>query len=214
MTTILLIRHAVNDWVETGKLAAWTPGVHLNAEGQAQARALGERLKDRPLQAIYASPLERTLETAEAIAAYHPQLAVQVVEAVGELDCGRWQNAQVADLASRKMWQLIQHVPSRAQFPGGETMRRAQARAVDAVEALAERHPRGLIAVVSHCDIIRLILAHYLGMHLDMFQRIVVAPASISVVQLGFGRPMVGCINDTGHVPPAPQPGDDSSQPA
>jgi len=212
MTTVLLIRHAVNDWVKTGKLAGWKPGIHLNAEGEAQARALGARLADRPLQAIYASPLERTVETAEAIAAHHSSLSVQIVADLGELKCGRWQDGQIAELASRKMWQLIQQVPSRARFPDGETLRRAQARAVDAVEMLAERHPQGLIAVVSHCDIIKLLLAHYLGMHLDMFQRIVIAPASISGVQLGFGRPMVIGMNDVSHVPPAPPP--DAGKPA
>ncbi len=212
MTTVLLIRHAVNDWVSKGRLAGWTPGVHLNAEGQEQARALGARLADRPLQAIYASPLERALETAEAIAAHHSHLRVQIVEGVGELDCGRWQGGQIAELASRKMWGLIQQVPTRAHFPGGETLRRSQARAVDAVEMLVERHPQGLIAVVSHCDIIKMILAHYLGMHLDMFQRIAIAPASISAVQLGYGRPMVVSVNDTCHLPSTAR-ADDSGKP-
>ena len=98
MTTFLLIRHAVNDWVKTGKLAGWTPGVHLNEDGQAQAAALGQRLADRPLKAIYASPLERTMETAQAIAAHHDGLAVQSLEAVGEVRYGRWQGAVLNQL--------------------------------------------------------------------------------------------------------------------
>ena len=202
MTTFLLIRHAVNDWVKTGKLAGWTPGVHLNEDGQAQAAALGQRLADRPLKAIYASPLERTMETAQAIAAHHDGLAVQSLEAVGEVRYGRWQGEEVKKLVARKMWQVIQYVPSRASFPEGETMRRVQLRAVDALETLAERHPRQMIAVVSHSDVIKMILAHYLGMHLDLFQRIVVSPASLSVVELGYGRPFVALVNDTSHNPP------------
>ena len=202
MTTFLLIRHAVNDWVKTGKLAGWTPGVHLNEDGQAQAAALGQRLADRRLKAIYASPLERTMETAQAIVAHHDGLAVQSLEAVGEVRYGRWQGEEVKKLVARKMWQVIQYVPSRASFPEGETMRRVQLRAVDALETLAERHPRQMIAVVSHSDVIKMILAHYLGMHLDLFQRIVVSPASLSVVELGFGRPFVALVNDTSHNPP------------
>ena len=205
MTTFLLIRHAVNDWVKTGKLAGWTPGVHLNEDGQAQAVALGQRLTDRPLKAIYASPLERTMETAQAIAVHHSALTVQPLEDVGEVGYGLWQGEEVKKLVARKMWQVIQYVPSRASFPEGETMRRVQLRAVDALEILAERHPREMIAVVSHSDVIKMILAHYLGMHLDLFQRIVVSPASLSVLELGYGRPFVALVNDTSHHPPKKQ---------
>jgi len=205
MTTLLLIRHAVNDWVKTGKLAGWTPGVHLNEDGQAQAVALGQRLADRPLKAIYASPLERTMETAQAIAAHHSALDVQTLDAVGEVGYGLWQGEEVKKLVRRKMWHVIQYVPSRASFPEGESMRRVQLRAVDALEALAERHPREMVAVVSHSDIIKMMLAHYLGMHLDLFQRIVVSPASLSVLELGYGRPFVALVNDTSHYPPKPQ---------
>ena len=202
MTTVLLIRHAVNDWVKTGKLAGWTPGVHLNEDGQAQASALGERLAKAPLRAVYASPLERTMETAQAIAAHHPGMVVQPLEAVGEVRFGRWQGEEIARLARRKMWYVIQHVPTRAYFPEGESLRAVQARAVDAVEALVQRHPRDMIAVVSHSDVIKMVLAHYLGAHLDHFQRIMISPASLSVLMLGHGRPVVVTVNDTSHCPP------------
>jgi probable phosphoglycerate mutase len=205
MTRLLLIRHAVNDWVKTGKLAGWTPGVHLNEDGQAQAVALGKRLADQTLHAIYASPLERTMETAQAIADHHPDLAIQQLEAVGEVGYGSWQGQAIKKLVQRKMWQVIQYTPTRAYFPEGESLRAAQTRAVDAVEQLAAQHPRETIAVVSHSDIIKMVLAHYLGTHLDLFQRIVVSPASISVVQLSFGRPFVALVNDTSHCPP-PKP--------
>lgn len=200
MTQILLIRHAVNDFVKTGKLAGWTPGVHLNDEGKAQAEALGKRLADAPIKHLYASPLERTMETAEAIRQHHPQLEIKHQEGIGEVRYGDWEGQEISKLAQRKMWQVVQEYPSRAYFPNGETMRGVQERAVNAIEQLAAAHPRDLVAVVSHADLIKMILAHYLGMHLDVFQRIVISPASISTLMLGFGRPYVVTVNDMAHV--------------
>jgi probable phosphoglycerate mutase len=200
MTQILLIRHAVNDFVKTGKLAGWTPEVHLNEEGKAQAEALGRRLADAPLERLYSSPLERTLETAEAIRQHHAALDLRLTEALGEVRYGDWQGVEVAALQQRKMWHVIQEYPSRAYFPNGETMRGVQTRAIDEIERLAALHPRELIAVVSHADLIKMVLAHYLGMHLDNFQRLVVSPASISTLMLGYGRPYVAAVNDIAHV--------------
>jgi broad specificity phosphatase PhoE len=128
MTQILLIRHATNDFVKTGKLAGWTPDVHLNEEGQAQAAALGKRLADAPLQQLYSSPLERTMETAEAVRAHHPHLTLIPHPEVGEVQYGDWQGQTVAALTRRKMWHVIQEYPSRASFPNGETMREVQMR--------------------------------------------------------------------------------------
>lgn len=206
MTQVLLIRHAVNDYVKTGKLAGWTPEVHLNDEGRAQASALGQRLADAPIAALYASPLERTMETAQAIADQHPGLTIRVNQQVGEVRYGDWEGKAIRELTSLKMWRLVQETPSRACFPGGESMRGVQLRAVEAVETLVAAHPRDLIAVVTHADLIKMVLAHYLGMHLDQFQRIVIGPASISRLQLEYGRPYVSGINDITHLhPPAPR---------
>src|SRR5215813_4965088 len=99
MTHILLVRHAVNDFVKTGKLAGWTPGVHLNDEGKAQAEALGKRLADVPINRLYSSPLERTMETAEAIRLHHPRLEIQQIEGIGEVRYGDWEGQEVAKLA-------------------------------------------------------------------------------------------------------------------
>ena len=200
MTTILLIRHAVNDFVKTGKLAGRTPGVHLNQEGQAQADALGQRLAPMPIDHIYASPMERTIETAEAIARHHPQLQVEASAAIGEVRYGDWEGKAIHDLRRRKMWQLVQEYPSRASFPNGETMRGVQTRTVNAIEELAQKHPNQMIVLVFHADLIKMTLAHYLGMHLDVFQRIVISPASISVLQLEHSRPFIVCMNDTAHI--------------
>jgi probable phosphomutase (TIGR03848 family) len=200
MTHILLVRHAVNDFVKTGKLAGWTPGVHLNEEGQAQAAALGKRLADAPIRHLYSSPLERTMETAEAIRQHHPDLTIQTHEGIGEVRYGDWEGMEISRLTGRKMWQVVQEYPSRASFPNGETMRGVQVRAVNAIEALAAAHPRDMVVVVSHADLIKMILAHFLGMHLDAFQRIVISPASISHLVLGYARPYVGTMNDVAHI--------------
>ena len=200
MTTILLIRHAVNDFVRTGRLAGRRAGVHLNEDGQAQARALGERLSSMPLARIYASPLERTMETAEAIAKHHPELAAQANCEIGEVRYGDWEGMAIKDLQRRKMWGVVQEYPSRASFPNGESLRAAQTRIVDAIESLASQHPDEMIALVFHADLIKMALAHYLGMHLDVFQRIVISPASISVLQLGHSRPFIISMNDTAHL--------------
>lgn len=200
MTQILLVRHAVNDFVKTGKLAGWTPEVHLNDEGKVQAEALGKRLADAPITHLYASPLERTMETAQAIQQHHPQLEIVQNVELGEVRYGDWEGKEVRALQSRKMWHVIQEYPSRAYFPNGETMRGVQERAVNEVERLAAAHPRGLVVVVSHADVIKMVVAHFLGMHLDNFQRIVISPASMSSLALGYGRPYVATINDCGHI--------------
>lgn len=200
MTTILFVRHAVNDFVKTGKLAGWTPEVHLNDDGKAQAEALGRRLADAPINHIYASPLERTMETAQAIQAHHPHLNIEQNSGIGEVRYGDWEGKSIASLRQRKMWEVVQEYPSRAVFPNGETMRGVQTRAVNEVEHLITQHPREMIVIVSHADLIKMVLAHYLGMHLDAFQRIVVSPASISTIMLGHSRPFIGTMNDTAHV--------------
>ena len=200
MTTILLIRHAVNDAVTSGKLAGRTPGVHLNEEGKEQARVLGLRLSYVPLQHIYASPMERTMETATAIVKHHPKLQIKTCSEIGEVHYGDWQGKKIQDLARRKMWGVVQEYPSRAYFPKGETMRGVQVRIVNAIESMVQEHPEEMIALVFHADLIKMALAHYLGMHLDVFQRIVISPASISTLQLGHSRPFIISMNDIAHV--------------
>lgn len=207
MTEFLLIRHAVNDFVKTGKLAGWTPEVHLNEEGRAQAVALGVRLAKTKIDVIYSSPLERTVETAQAILEHHPELKLQMLEEVGEVRYGDWQGAELSKLSQRKLWPIVQTFPSRVRFPNGETMREAQMRAVNALETLTEKHPRARVAVVSHSDVIKMIVAHYLGMHLDMFQRINISPASLTVLSLGYGRITIGQINEASYLP-MPKKGD------
>lgn len=200
MTQILLIRHAINEYVATGKLAGRLDGVHLNDDGKLQAEALGKRLADAPLKHIYASRLDRTQETAQAIHQHHPNIPLETNEGILEVDYGDWQDKKISTLSKRKMWNVIQEYPTRAYFPNGESMRAVQNRVVDEIERLVIKHPNEMIALVFHADLIKMTVAHYLGVHLDNFQRIVIAPASISTLLLGHSRPFVANINDTAHV--------------
>jgi probable phosphoglycerate mutase len=198
MTHLLLIRHGENEYTRTGKLAGWTKGVHLNEAGQKQAQALAERLGQLPIAAIYSSPLERARETAEPLARAKG-LKVQICEGLGEVRYGLWTGKSLKRLARTKLWRVVQHRPSAFQFPEGETLRAVQARAVEAVEAIARAHAKdkGPVVAVSHGDVIKLVAAYYLGMPLDLFQRLAVGTASITALRLGHGHPTLVKLNET-----------------
>jgi probable phosphoglycerate mutase len=199
MTQLLLIRHGENDYTRTGRLAGWTPGVGLNEAGRKQAQALAEKLKAAPIAAIYSSPLERARETAAPLAEAK-KLDVQIVEGLGEVQYGQWQGKSLKRLARTKLWRTVQGLPSAMQFPEGETFRSVQSRAVNAIEALVQAHPKDLVAVFSHGDVIKLVVAHYLGLPLDLFQRIMIATASTTILRLGHGQPALVKLNDTSGV--------------
>jgi probable phosphomutase (TIGR03848 family) len=193
VTVFLLVRHAVTS--HTGhKLTGWAPGVHLSEDGRAQAETVAERLANAPIRAIYSSPIDRTLETAQAVAAKH-RLEVQVLDAIGEVQYGAWTNRSLKSLARTKLWIKIQRFPSAARFPHGETLREVQARALGELERIQARHPKQVVCVVSHADVIKLVVAHYLGVHIDLFQRIAIGPASVSAIAVGEEGPMVLSVN-------------------
>ena len=200
MTQLLLIRHGANDAQKDGILAGWMPGVHLNQEGRAQAEALARRLAPVEIEAVYASPLERTVETAEIIAIPH-ELSVVVREGLGEVRFGRWTGEPLEKLRRRRLWRAVQFAPGTVRFPGGESFCEMQARVVAELENLRARHRQQTIAVVSHSDVIKAAVAHYAGLHLDLFQRLVVSPASLTVLVLIGPVPHLLCMNDIGHLP-------------
>jgi probable phosphomutase (TIGR03848 family) len=202
LTTLILIRHAQNDWVRTGRLAGWTPEVHLNEEGIEQAEALGRRLARANLKAVYSSPLERAVETAHLVLKHHPDLDLQIEKGIGEVDFGSWTGERLRKLSRTRLWKIVQDYPSNAQFPSGESIHQMQFRVVSALGRLAARHPDGLIAVVSHSDVLKAAVAHYAGMPLDMFQRLVISPASISIIGLHRMGPRIIKLNDTSHYDP------------
>ncbi|MCA9959742.1 MAG: MSMEG_4193 family putative phosphomutase [Chloroflexota bacterium] len=198
MAIIALVRHGENDWVKKHRLAGWIPGVHLNENGHKQAAAAAERLAALPLKALYSSPVTRCMETAVYIAQTH-HLDIVEIEELGEVRYGKWEGKKIEKLAKKKAWHAVQHFPSRFRFPEGESLHEVQFRAVQALETLNHQHPKELIAVVSHADLIKMVLAHYLGVHLDLFQRIVISPASISIIALGEnGGVQIVRLNDTG----------------
>lgn len=198
MALLLLIRHALTQ--ATGKrLSGRTPGIHLSPDGLRQAEDLAQRLAALPIVAVYASPLERCSETAEAIALPRG-LAVQEVPGLAEIDYGRWTGRSMPQLVRTMLWKKVQQAPSSVTFPEGEGLIDAQRRGVAALEEIAGRHPRAVVAIVSHADVIRLVLAHYAGLHIDLFQRLIVSPASVSAVALGDRIPRIVRMNDTGAV--------------
>ena len=200
MTTVLLLRHGRTTANTGGVLAGWTPGVQLDETGAAQVQAVAERLAKVPLAAIVSSPLERCVQTAAAIAAGR-ELEVQSDDRLGEARYGDWTGRAIKELAKEPLWKVVQQHPSAAVFPGpeGEGLAQTQARAVAAVrEWNAKLGPDAVWLACSHGDVIKAILADALGLHLDQFQRIVVDPASISVVTYTETRPFVVRVNDTG----------------
>ncbi len=202
MTTVLFVRHGLT--ALTGPiLVGWTPGIHLDDRGRQQVEALAARLRPVPLAAIISSPLDRCLDTADALAAgREPQPLREVDERVGEVRYGSWTGGEIKTLAKDPLWATVQAHPSAVTFPGGEALRDTQARAVAAVRDWNERlGADATYALVSHADVIKAILADALGLHLDQFQRIVVGPASLSVVRYTKLRPFVLRVNDQGGDP-------------
>jgi probable phosphomutase (TIGR03848 family) len=207
VTRLVLARHAVT--AQTGPLLSGrTPGIDLSDDGRRQAESLAERMATYPVAAVYASPIERTMQTAALVAARHG-LAVEPLEGVLEADYGEWTGGKLAELAKTELWKVVQREPSRAQFPGGESLLAMQQRMVAALDVVVASHPGQLVLVVSHADPIKAAIAHYTGLDLDRFQRIHIAPASVTAFAFSDdGVFMLKC-NDTGALdelrPPPPK---------
>lgn len=207
MATVILVRHGRTTANASGLLAGRTPGVHLDEVGRDQAAVTGDRLAAVPLVGVVSSPLERCRQTAGFILDRQQGAPHAPVDAdLTECDYGQWQGRTLTELATEELWPIVQSQPSAVTFPGGESMAGMQARAVAAIRrrdaAFQGEHGPGAVWVaVSHGDIIKSVLADALGMHLDLFQRISVGPASVSIVHYGAGRPTVHATNtDAGNL--------------
>ncbi len=204
MATVLLVRHGRSAANSGGVLAGRTPGVDLDEVGLDQARATAQRISGLPVAALVSSPLDRCLQTAQAIAAALPQpIDVQVDDRFIECGYGDWTGQQLKQLAKDPLWKVVQGHPSAAVFPSGESIRDMQLRAVNATRewdarVCAEHDAQALWVAVSHGDVIKSVVADALGAHLDNFQRIVVAPASVSVISYPPLRPFVVRLNEAG----------------
>lgn len=194
MARLLLVRHAAT--AETGKrLTGRLPGVGISPAGVAQAGAAADLLAPLPVAAVYTSPLLRCRETARLVAAPHDLDPVPYRSLI-EVDYGAWSGRTLASLRRTKAWRQVMATPSRVSFPGGERLGEVQGRAVAACEDLAAAHREAVIVLVSHADVIKAILAHYLGTPFDLFQRLVIEPASVSEVELpAEGAPRVRRLN-------------------
>lgn len=201
MATVILVRHGRSTANTAGVLAGRADGVSLDEVGREQAALAGERLAAVPLVGVVSSPLERCLQTAQFIIDRQPQAPFAPMDSgLVECDYGQWQGKTLKELATEELWKVVQSQPSAAAFPGGESLAAMQARAVAAIRrrdaAFESEHGPGAVwAAVSHGDIIKSILADALGTHLDMFQRLNVGPASVSIVHYGPHRPSVYAIN-------------------
>ncbi len=193
---MLLVRHG--ETPTTGKvLPGRAPGLHLSDHGRAQAEQVAERLAGVPVDAVLTSPLERTRETAEPTEARTGRAAV-VDPGLLECDFGEWTGAELSRLSRLTAWSTVQRAPSTFRFPGGESFPEMQARMVGAVDRARAEHEGGVVVCFSHADPIKAVLAHALGTHLDLFQRIVVSPCSVSAISYAPGQaPAVLTLNST-----------------
>lgn len=197
MTTVLLVRHGQTP--TTGRvLPGRTRGLHLSDAGIAQAGRAGERIGELAnVHAVYASPMERTQQTAAPIARA-TKLRIRTRAGLNECDFGTWTGKKLSDLRKLPGWQTVQRYPSGFRFPGGESFPEMQARITDTITDLVAAHPGQTIVAVSHADTIKAAVAHALGTHLDHFQRIVISPCSISAIVYGAAGPVVLTVNSTG----------------
>ena len=216
--TVLLVRHGRSTSNAAGTLAGRTPGVELDEQGRQQAADLAGRLKDIAIDRVISSPLERCRQTLAPLAD-ELGLAVETDDRLLEVDYGTWSGRELKDLLHEPLWRVVQAHPSAAAFPDGEGLAEMSARAVDAIRGIRRAAATDqTVLVCSHGDVIKAILADALGLHLDAFQRIVVAPSSVSVVRYTPLRPFVERINDTGDPilakpPPATAPTDEPAEP-
>jgi probable phosphomutase (TIGR03848 family) len=195
MTTFLLIRHGHTDWVGHA-LAGHLPGIGLSETGRQQASQLVSRLSRFHIDAVYSSPLQRTLESAEPLAQVR-QLPVVPRQGLIEIDFGAWTGKKLAELADDALWKQFNTLRSITRAPGGDLMLDVQRRMTDELQAITAEHPEGTVAVFSHQDTIKAALLHYLGMPLDHFLRIQIDPVSVSVLQIAAWGVRVLSLNST-----------------
>lgn len=196
--TILLIRHAAHPHLGN-VLSGRTPGIALSPEGQRQADALAERLSRDPIDLFQTSPVQRARETASVLAGRHAGLPVQVAEPLDELDFGDWSGRAFVELAGDPLWDSWNRERAKAVAPNGESMAAAQGRAWAHVRKTALAHPERTIAMVTHCDIIRAIVARVLEVSLDGVHRFEIGPASVSRAVVGSWGAKVLTLNEGGH---------------
>ncbi|MFF7386424.1 MSMEG_4193 family putative phosphomutase [Streptomyces griseoluteus] len=219
MPTLILVRHGRSTANTAGLLAGWTPGVALDERGAEQAAALPGRLDGLPLAEIVVSPLQRCQETMRPLLEARPGLTPRTDDRIGECHYGDWSGRKLAELKDEPLMEVVQTHPSAAAFPGGESMREMQTRAVAAVRdwnarVESEHGPDAVYLMCSHGDIIKSIVADALGLHLDLFQRVSVEPCSVTAIRYTRLRPYLVRLGETGDLAslaPRETPADDDA---
>ena len=199
---LVLIRHAHSESNASGVLSGRIPDIHLSAKGIKQAQQLADRLGNFPVAQVRISPMERCAETIDPwlqqhVAKANKNLAPTIDPRVNEVDYGIWSGKKLSSLSRKREWKTVQESPSRMYFPDGEGIAAMQARAMNAVHELAQLPQSKVAVIVSHGDVIKSIVASALGMHLDEFQRIIIDPASITVIEYSGIKPRLLLLNDT-----------------
>ncbi len=202
MPTLLLIRHGENDYLAKNRLPGHTSGIHLNKRGIEQAALLDQSLSKLPIKAVYCSPLERAVETAQPLAK-SLGMEIQIRPDLTDGDVGEWTGRYWKVLRRTKLWKIIQQKPSQFQFPGGESFVQIQVRVVTTLKAIIDVHKKEeLIAVFFHADPIKLAVANYLGLPMDNFQRLTINAGSITILHANESGYQLQAMNI---MPPLPQ---------
>jgi len=184
MPTLLLIRHGHNEYLKRRRFAGRLPGVHLSTSGQEQAQRLAGDLAPLPITAIFSSPLERALETAQPLATAKG-LVIKTDPGLNEIDVGKWTGRRIDGLRSTRKWKVLQHTPSCMTFPDGESICQAQERIVRALDEICKHHrAKEMIAIFFHADPIKLAVAHFVGLPLDHYQRLTINPCSVTILKI------------------------------
>ena len=194
VTRLLLIRHAHHDYIGRA-IAGWLPGISLSPKGREQAAALPARLAGAGITAIFSSPLERAMETAAPLAA-SLGMRVEIREGLREIHYGKFTGRTMEELDADPAWRRFNVQRGNSRAPGGEMMIETQARMVAELERIREDHPGGVAAVFSHGDVIRAAVLHYAGIPLDLYERIQIHPASVSVIDLTDDGPRIVRLNE------------------
>lgn len=199
---LVLIRHAHSESNASGVLSGRLPNVHLSDKGVKQAAQLSIRLGSFPVAQLRVSPMERCFETIspwlnDVILKETPNFEVRIDPSLNEVDYGSWSGKKLSALSRKKEWRTVQESPSRMYFPQGEGIAQMQARAMSAVHEIANLSGSKTAVIVSHGDVIKSIVASALGMHLDEFQRVIIDPASISIIEYSAIKPRILLLNDT-----------------
>lgn len=199
---LVLIRHAHSQSNASGVLSGRLPNIHLSEKGIKQSQQLSERLGNFAVAQLRVSPMERCFETispwlSDVVLKSSPDFEPIIDPSLNEVDYGDWSGKKLISLARKKEWRTVQESPSRMYFPGGEGIAQMQSRAMSVVHELAKLPDSKTAVIVSHGDVIKSIVASALGTHLDEFQRIIVDPASVSVLEYSGIKPRVLLLNDT-----------------